>query len=73
MIVNVDNNTYDVGRQIYRNMLRIAKKSVKPYGVYAVEKDGTAIMLNKKAPNKAILKKQIDAYMKKGFKVYYNG
>lgn len=75
MIVVVGDKTYDVGRQYYRNMLRVAKEStkVKPYGVYAIEKDGHAIFLNRKAPNKTVLKKQIESYESKGFRVFCNG
>lgn len=69
----MDDNVYEVGRALFRNMLKVARKAVKPIGVYCVEKDGTAVMLNKKAPNKAILNKQIEKYEKEGFKVYFNG
>lgn len=72
MIVNMGENTYEMSRRQYKEFLKTAKKCL-PFGVYAIEKDNVAVMLNEKPKDKDDLEKQVGKYTAQGFKVRYNG
>lgn len=72
MIVNMGDNTYKMSRDQFKILLETAKKHMT-FGVYAIEKKKVAIMLNERPKDKDDLKKQVEEYKSKGFKVYYNG
>lgn len=72
MIVNMGENTYKVSRNQFKIFLKTAKKCM-PFGVYAIEKNKVAVMLNERPKDKEELQKQVEEYKSKGFKVYYNG
>ncbi|MCI8795321.1 MAG: hypothetical protein HFG89_00485 [Dorea sp.] len=55
----------------YKGFLKVVKDCM-PVGIYAVEKDGVAIMTNEKPKDKEDLRKQVEVLKKKGFKVYWN-
>lgn len=71
MKVLLNNSVYEMSRKQFDGVLSVAKKAVK-HGIYAVENDGTAEMKKEMYPNKAELKKAVEKYEEKGFKVYYN-
>lgn len=72
MIVQIMNKTYKMGKTQYDGLMKIAKEQV-PFGVYAVRKDNTTIMLNQKCNSKSHLRNVIKEFKSKGFKVYSNG
>lgn len=72
MLVNMGENVYEMNRRQYKEFLKTAKKCF-PFGVYAIEKDNVAIMLNEKPKDAEDLKKQVGEYTAQGFKVHYNG
>lgn len=72
MIVNMGENTYKMSRNQFNTILETAKKHM-PFGVYAIEKNKVAVMLNERPKDKEELQKQVEEYKSKGFKVYYNG
>ena len=72
MIVQIMKNTYKMGKKEYDGLMKIAKEKV-PFGVYAVKKNDTTIMLNEKCNSKNQLRNIIKEYKAKGFKVYSNG
>ena len=71
MRVKVANRLYDTPRQQYEGLLKIASAQV-PFGIYAVEKDGYAELMNIKVSSTTQLKKQVRSYKAQGFKVYSN-
>ena len=71
MKVIVDNNVYEMPREQASNIKEIAQKYV-PFGIYAVEKDGTLELKNDSAKSKTQLKRMVREYKEKGFKVYWN-
>lgn len=71
MRVLLNNHLYDMDRKQFDGVLKVAKKAVK-YGIYAVEKCGTAEMKKETYSNKSELEKVVKKYEEKGFKVYYN-
>ena len=72
MIVQIMKKTYKMGKKEYDGLMKIAKEKV-PFGVYAVKKNDTTIMLNEKCNSKNQLRNIIKEYKAKGFKVYSNG
>ena len=72
MIVQIMKKTYKMGKKEYGGLMKIAKEKV-PFGVYAVKKNDTTIMLNEKCNSKNQLRNIIKEYKAKGFKVYSNG
>ena len=72
MIVQILNRTYKVDKKEYDGVMLIGKEQV-PFGVYAVKKNDTTIMLNEKCNSKNQLRNIIKEYKAKGFKVYSNG
>lgn len=67
-----------MGGKIYQmNMaqfaiLATAASKYMPFDIYAVKKDGIAIMLNNKYESKSELDEDIAKFRDKGFEVYYN-
>ena len=71
MKVIINNHVYEMGRKAFSGVLDIAKKSV-PNGIYAVSKDDFCEMKNETFRNQEEMNKQIVAYQKQGFRVYFN-
>ena len=71
MTVNMGDNVYEMNIAQFAILLSTASKYM-PFGIYAIKKDGVAIMLNKKYENKNELDEDIAKFKDKGFKVYYN-
>lgn len=71
MTVNMGNNIYKMNIAQFAILTTTASKYM-PFGIYAVKKDGIAIMLNKKYKSKSELDEDIAKFKDKGFKVYYN-
>lgn len=71
MRVILKDNVYQMNRKQFKEVLDIAKDSVK-FGIYAVVKNGIAEMKNEAFDTKENLKKSVAEYEKNGFKVYYN-
>lgn len=72
MRVLINDHVYEMGRKTFRGVLDIAKKSV-PHGIYAVSKDDFCEMKKETFRNQEEMNKQIVAYQKQGFRVYFNG
>lgn len=72
MIVNMGENTYKMSRKQFKTFRETAKKCM-PFGIYAITKNEAAIMLNEIPKDKEDLRKQVEEYKSKGFKVHYNG
>lgn len=70
MIVNINNSTYEMNSKQYKGVLKTASKAVDR-GIYAVEKNKVAIMLNERYGDDMSLRKNVDQYVEKGFKVYW--
>lgn len=70
MIVNINNSTYEMNSKQYKGVLKTASKAVDR-GIYAVEKNKVAIMLNERYGDDMSLRKNVDQYVKKRFKVYW--
>ena len=70
MIVNINNSTYEMDSKQYKGVLKTASKAVDR-GIYAVEKNKVAIMLNERYGDDMSLRKNVDQYVEKGFKVYW--
>lgn len=71
MTVNMDDNIYEMNIARFAILLTTASKYI-PFGIYAVKKDGIAIMLNNKYESKNELDEDIAKFKDKGFEVYYN-
>lgn len=72
MTVQMADKIYEMTAKQYKGFLKAAKGCL-PVGIYAVEKDGVAIMMNEKPKNREDLQKQVENFKGKGFKVYWNG
>lgn len=70
MIVNINNSTYEMNSKQYKGVLKTASKAVDR-GIYAVEKNTVAIMPNERYEDDISLRKNVDQYVEKGFKVYW--
>lgn len=57
----------------YQKFLDEVAKPEVPFGIYAVEKDGHALMVIDKCNSITQLKKKTQEYKKRGFKVLANG
>lgn len=71
MRVQMANKIYEMTGKHYKGFLKAAKDCL-PVGIYAVEKYGVAIMMNEKPKNREDLRKQVEDFKKKGFKVWWN-
>lgn len=72
MIVHMGNKTYEMTAKQFKGFRDTAKQCL-PVGIYAVAKDGVAIMMNEKPKDSEDLKRQIEDLKGKGFKVWWNG
>ena len=71
MTVKMADKIYEMTSKQYKGFLKAAKGCM-PVGIYAVEKDGVAIMMNEKPKDREDLRKQVEDFKKKGFMVYWN-
>lgn len=72
MKVQVANKTYQMSRNEYQGLLKVASEQV-PFGVYAVEKGNYAELRADKCKSATQLKALIRQFKAAGFKVRYNG
>ena len=73
MTVNIGKSIYDgISIVQFNELLKIASDTV-PFGIYAIERKGVAIMLRKKYKSKHELRKDVKEYMDSGFTVHCNG
>ncbi len=72
MKVKVMNHLYQMNREKYNGMLKIASEQV-PFGIYAVEKDDYAELRCDKCDSMTQLKKLTRQFRVNGFKVFSNG
>lgn len=66
------NRMYKMSPKEYQGLLKIASEQV-PFGVYAVEKGNYAELRNDKCQSMTQLKKLIQQFKTKGYKVMVNG
>lgn len=66
------NRLYRMSRKEYQGLLQVASEQV-PFGIYAVEKNGYAELLNCRCKSITQLKSLTREYKAKGFKVMSNG
>lgn len=72
MRVQMADKIYEMTVKQYKGFLKVVKGCL-PVGIYAVEKDGVAIMMNEKPKDSEDLRNQVENFKGKGFKVYWNG
>lgn len=72
MIVTVGPRTYQMSLKQYQGLLQVAKEQV-PYGIYAIEKGGTAELRNDACKGPTQLKALIRQFRRNGYKVHANG
>lgn len=70
MIVNMGTQTYEMSRKQTKAILETAKK-LADCNIYGIEKGNIVIMLNEKYEDDMSLKKAVEGYKKKGFKVHW--
>ena len=71
MIVRVKKRSYRMSKKEYQGLLKVASENV-PFGIYAIEKDGQAELMNIQCKSMSELKRYKRTYKEKGFKVYEN-
>ena len=71
MNVIIGETLYGMNRKQLRGVLKAAS-SLIPFGIYAVQKDNVCELRKDEFENAEELKKAVEAYKEKGFKVYYN-
>ena len=71
MQVKVANRLYEMSRKEYEGLLQIASENI-PFGIYAVEKNGYAELMNIKCSSMTQLKVQKRRFRQQGFKVLLN-
>ena len=71
MKVIIGRSVYKMNRKQLRGVLEAAS-SLIPFGIYAVQKDNVCELRKDEFENAEELKKAVEAYKEKGFKVYYN-
>ena len=71
MNVIIEETLYGMNRKQLRGVLEAAS-SLIPFGIYAVQKDNVCELRKDEFENAEELKKAVEAYKEKGFKVYYN-
>ena len=72
MRVKVANHVYQMSRNRFLQLLSVASEQV-PCGVYAVEKNGYAELMNQHCGNRRQLKEARQGLKNQGFRVYSNG
>ena len=70
MIVNMGTKNYEMSRKQAKAILETAKK-LSNCNIYGIEKGNMVIMLNEKYEDDMSLKKAVEEYKKKGFKVHW--
>ena len=70
MTVNMGTKTYEMSRKQAKAILGTAKK-LADCNIYGIEKGNVVIMLNEKYEDDMSLKKAVEEYKKKGFKVHW--
>ncbi len=70
MNVNMGTQTYEMSRKQAKAILGTAKKLAN-CNIYGIEKGNVVIMLNEKYEDDISLRKNVDQYVEKGFKVYW--
>jgi ABC-type molybdate transport system substrate-binding protein len=70
--VIIKKTVYEMTEEQAKGNLNVAKKLV-PCGIYAVQKGDTIELKNQPYVYKQNLRKAVAEYVKRGFKVYYNG
>lgn len=70
MIVNMGTKTYEMSRKQVKAILGTAKELAN-CNIYGIEKGNVVIMLNEKYEDDMSLKKAVEEYKKKGFKVHW--
>ena len=71
MKVMIGKRAWEMGRREYQGLLEMAKEQV-PMGVYAIEKDGLAILCDDRCETITQLKRLIRQYRAEGFRVLAN-
>ena len=71
MKVKVANKIYRMGKNEYQKILKVASDQV-PFGIYAIEKNDYAELMNIKCMTMTQLKGFVRQYKAQGFKVYSN-
>lgn len=61
-----------MGKKEYQGLLKVASEQV-PFGIYAVEKNGYAELMNIKCDSITQLKRRIRDFKSQGWKVHQNG
>lgn len=61
-----------MGKKEYQGLLKVASDQV-PFGIYAVEKNGYAELMNIKCDSITQLKQRIRGFKSQGWKVHQNG
>lgn len=71
MRVVIGKRAWTMSRKEYQGLLEVAKGQV-PMGVYAVEKDGLAVLCDDRCESATQLKRLIRQYKAEGFRVLAN-
>ena len=70
MTVNMGTQTYEMSHKQVKAILETAKK-LADCNIYGIEKGNVVIILNEKYEDDMSLKKAVEDYKKKGFKVHW--
>lgn len=62
---------YNMSRKKFLGLLQVARENV-PFGIYAIEKNGYAELMNVHVMSRTKLKEHVRAYRSQGYKVYTN-
>lgn len=71
MKVIVDNSVYGMTKEQADGVLKVASEQIS-FGVYAIEKDGIIELRKDKCNSKTQLKRLVQQFKSKGFKVHFN-
>ena len=71
MEIIVNDSVYMMEKEQADGVLKVASEQI-PFGVYAVEKDGIIELRKDKCNSKTQLKRLVQQFKSKGFKVYFN-
>ena len=72
MVVVIGKSVYEMDKEQCDAVLKSAEKQV-PCGIYAIKKGNMVELKNQPYVYKQNLRKAVAEYVKRGFKVYYNG
>lgn len=62
---------YNMSRKEFLGLLQVARENV-PFGIYAIEKNGYAELMNVRVMSRTKLKELTRVYRSQGYKVYTN-